>query len=340
MEPFLKLDYNKFNQKNLNKILSKFGNPKKLRILYISTYKPNYTRTDSVLELFKKNKIKFKSVLTGKSKLKYFKAIYNLIKYQKDYDVIFVGFRGQEILPLIKLFSKKPIIFDSFVSIYDTLCFDRKILKPESFIGHLLKSYEIFLCKISKIVLVDTKTHKDYFEKEFNTKNIDYLYVGCNEKIFRPIKIKKRKSEKIVFWYGTKGPLKLQGAEIILKAAKLCEKNKKIKFVLVGPIKQKYQALIKELKISNIKFIDWIPYDKLPKEINKSDLCLGGHFSNINKAKRVIPGKVFQFLACNKPIIIGDNPANKELFKSNKLIYFVKMNDEKALANKILGLLG
>jgi glycosyltransferase involved in cell wall biosynthesis len=335
MKPFLNFDYNKFNQKNLNKILSKFGDPKKLRVLYISTYDPNYTRTETLLGLFKTNKINHRTILPGKGK--YLQAIKQLIKNKKDYDVIFVGFRGQELLPFIRLFTKKPIIFDSFLSLYDTLCFDRKVFKPKSFLGRFLKSYEIFLCKISNTVLVDTKTHKDYFEKEFNKKNIDYLYVGCNTKIFKPTKIQENKSEKIVFWYGYANPL--QGVDVILKSAKILEKNKKIKFKLVGPIKGKYSNLIKKLQLKNMEFIDFIPYNKLPNEINKADICLGGHFSNKDKAKRVIAGKTFQFLACNKPTIIGDNSANRELFKDKGIIHFVKMNNEKALANKILGVM-
>ena len=60
------------------------------------------------------------------------------------------------------------IIFDAFISVYDTLCFDRKKFRSNSIIGKFLKWYDSYLCNISDIVLVDTKTHKKYFEKEFN----------------------------------------------------------------------------------------------------------------------------------------------------------------------------
>lgn len=334
MKPFLKFDYNNFNQKNLNKILSKFGDPKKSRILYLSTYKANYTRTETLLELFKKNKINFKTIFVEGSKIKYFKVIYNLIKYQKSYDIIFVAFRGHEILPFIKLLTRKPIIFDAFVSVYDTLCFDREIFKPNSFIGEFLKWYDKFLCRISKVVLVDTKEHKDYFEKEFDVNNIDYLYVGCNEDLFKPIETKKRESTFVVFWYGSANPL--QGVNTILKSANLLEKNKNVQFRLVGPIREKYSKLIKNLKLGNIEFIDFIPYDKLPVEINKADLCLGGHFSNKDKAKRVIPGKTFQFISCNKPTIVADNPANRELFRETRHLSFIEPGSPEKLASKIL----
>jgi glycosyltransferase involved in cell wall biosynthesis len=330
---YLKFDYEKFNKKNLMKILSKFKDPKKIKILYISTYFPNYTRSETILNLFDKLKIKYKPLLVGKSN--YLKAIYNLIKHQKNYDLVFVAFRGHEILPFIKLFTRKPIIFDAFISVYDTLCFDRKKIKPNSLFGRLLKRYDKYLCKRSDIVLVDTKTHSEYFKKEFNCKNIDYLYVGCNKKLFMPLKIKEKSKKFTVFWYGSSNPL--QGAKVILKTAKKLESKKNVIFKLVGPLRKKYPKLIKKLNLKNVEFIDYIGYKSLPNEINKSDLCLGGHFSKINKAKRVIAGKTFQFLTCNKPTIVGDCKSNRELFDENtKNVYFVKMNNSNYLAKKIL----
>ena len=332
---FLKFDYNQFNQQNLLCILSRFGNPQKLKILYISTYIPNYTRTETLLDLLRKSEIEVVEALVGNSRLKYFKAVYYLLKYQGVCDLILVGFRGQEILPVLKLLSNKPIIFDAFLSIYDTLCFDRRIFKPDSLIGKCLKSCDKFLCRISDIVLVDTKAHKDYFREQFEVENVDYFYLGCNEKLFRPLKADGGKEEFVVFWYGTVRPL--QGIDVILKAAAMLE-DKKVKFKMVGPVRKKYSELIAELKLKNTEFIDRVPYEELPVEISKADVCLGGHFSDIDKAQRVIAGKTFQFLACGKAVIVADNPANMELFRGGTLIHFVKANDPCALADKILEL--
>lgn len=330
------IGYQEFNQNNLNKILKKYGDPKKLKILYLSCYNPNYTRTETLINLFKKNNINYKAVLTGNSKLKYLRLLFNQLKEQKKYDIIFVGFRGQEILPFIKLIARKPIIFDAFVSAYDTLCLDRKLFAPTSLIGRFIKQFDKYTCKISDTILVDTKTHSNFFKKEFKCSNADYLYVGANLDLFKEEKIKNKKYT--VFWYGNCLPL--QGADIILKTAKLLESELKIEFKIVGPVQKKYNNLIKKLNLKNVKFENYIAYKKLPKEINKSSLCLGGHFSNIPKAKRVIAGKTFQFLSCNKPTIVGDCESNRELFDENtKNIYFVEMGDEKNLAKKIMEIL-
>ncbi len=327
------MDYEKFNDKQIFDILSKFGNPRNLKVLYASTYIPNYVRTETILNILQRNRINVKSILTENKKLRYLSALFSIIFESRKYDVIFLAFRSHEVLPVFRFFTQKPIIFDAFVSIYDTLCFDRKIFKPNSIIGRILKCYDSYLCRIANIVLVDTKTHCDYFKKEFNAENISYFYLECNKKLFKPIKLKKDQDKFIVFWYGK--CWSCQGVEVILKAAKILEDDSEIIFRLVGPVRKKYRSLVEDLNSQKIEFIDNIPYERLSLEIAKADLCLGGHFSNFPKAKRVIAGKSFQFIACGKKTILGDNSANRELFNETEDIYFVRMNSEKELAKII-----
>ncbi|HPJ16813.1 MAG TPA: glycosyltransferase [Candidatus Woesebacteria bacterium] len=330
-------DYEVINDHNLKKILTKFNNPKKIG--YFSTYKPNYTRTETLLELFNRNQVQVDKIIPGGGLIRYFKALFQLFQQRNNFDVLVVAFRGHEILPFVRLIFRKKIIYDSFISIYDTLCFDRCIFRPSSLIGKLLKWYDTFLCSISDFVLLDTKTHMNYFIKEFKvSKNkISYLYVGCNKKMFKPMKVKKDTNKFLVFWYGNVLPV--QGVDVILKTAKALETEKNILFRLVGPIRKKYGKLIKELQLTNVEFIDYVPYEKLPQEIAKADLCLGGHFSDLPKAKRVIAGKTFQFLAMNKKTIITNYEANDELLILNPekqlgLCSLVKVEYEKNCLNQ------
>lgn len=329
----LKFDYKQFNRENLLKIVSRFGDPREVSVLYVSTYNPNYTRTQALLGLFERAQIRVKKVLVGGSKLKYPRAVYGLTKCKAGCDLIVVAFRGHEILPILSLFADRPIIFDAFISMYDTLCFERQVLKPNSLAGRFLKAYDRFLCRISDVVLVDTRAHKEYFETEFGARNVEYLYIGCNESMFRPMQVQEQASKFSVLWYGSAIPV--HGIEVILKAAKLLE-GTAIVFRVFGPIRKRYSALTDDLNTNNIEFGGLLSYEKLPIEINRADLCLGGHFSDVNKAKRTIAGKTFEFLACGKPTIVGDSPANRELFEEGGLVHFVKMNDPEALAGKVL----
>lgn len=331
---YLKFDFYKYNLETIKNIIKKFKK-EDCKILYVSTYQLNHTRTETNLELLDMAAVKYKTIRTGNSKIKYLKALYFVFKEKKKYDLIFIAFRGHELLPFIKLITKKPIIFDAFVSIYDTMCFDRAIFKPNSLFGKFFKMCDILVCKFSDVVLVDTKAHQKYFMEEFNVSNVEYLYIGCNRSIFKELKCKNTSDQYQVLWYGSANPT--QGVDVILKAAKLLE-DENIYFTLIGPVKKKYAEIIDEINPLNVEYINYVAYNCLPEIINKSDLCLGGHFSNKNKASRVIPCKTYQSLACNVSTVVADNIANRELFLEKDLVHFVKPGDPTNLASKILEL--
>lgn len=329
------MDYERFNDGQIFNILSRFGNLERIKVLYVSTYYvPGYVRTEAILNILKRNKIQVELILAGNKILRYLRAILEGVSKLRECDVLFLAFRGQEILPFFRLLSRKPIIFDAFVSVYDTLCFDRRIFKPDSIAGKILKWYDIYLCRIANLVLVDTRAHCEYFASEFKAKNVSHLYLEPNRDLFKPVEREKKKNKFTVFWYGNCWPL--QGVEVIIKAAKILESEPEIVFRLVGPVRKKYKDLVANLNSGSIELIDYVPYESLPSEIAKADICLGGHFSDIPKAKRVIAGKSFQFIACARKTILGDNPANRELFGETEDIYFVKMNSEEELAKMIL----
>ena len=58
----------------------------------------------------------------------------------KKYDVIFIGGIPQLIVPVIQFrFRKKVLIIDFFISIYDTLVHDRRMLSPRNPLSRVLK---------------------------------------------------------------------------------------------------------------------------------------------------------------------------------------------------------
>ncbi len=97
--------------------------------------------------------------------------------------------------------------------------------------------------------------------------------------------------------------------------------------------------LTKQLKIKNINFIDWLPFKDLPKKIEESSICIGGHFGKSKKAKRVVSNKSFQIIAMGKPIIISNSPASTSagfIDKQNAML--CPREDYKKLSNIILEL--
>jgi glycosyltransferase involved in cell wall biosynthesis len=251
-----------------------------------------------------------------------------------------VGFFGQPLVPIIRKFTKKPIIFDAFLSAYDTMCFDRKEFKPDSPAGKFFYWLDKHSCENSDKILLDTNAHIDYFVNTFDLQRDKFqrIFVGADDSLFYPREVAREDNRFRVLYYASYLPL--HGTEYVILAAKLLEHNKEIAFKIVGkgPELIKIRQMAQRLGSINVDFVDWIPYQDLPLEIAKADLCLGGHFSDIEKAKRVIAGKTFQFIAMKKPVIVGDCAGNRELFTHKENAFLVNMADAESLADGILEL--
>ena len=311
------------------------------KVLFITTKNLDYIRNTQEINIIKENSREYKII--GSKEKRYPKRIvtvyWNILKTSmKNFDLVFIGFAPQLILPIwnFKL-KKKKIIIDFFISMYDTLVFDRKKIKENSIFAKILKAIDKKTILLADYIISDTKEHGKYFIEEFgaNKNNLNVLYLEADKSIYYEKRIEKPNKVKdkfVVLYFGSILPL--QGVEIVLGAVDILKKEKDIFFYVIGPIQKKYN----KVESDNVKYIDWLSQQELAKYINFSDLCLAGHFNkNINKARRTIPGKAYIYDAMNKKMILGENPANHELFTETKgKYYFVEMGSSEKLAEKIL----
>lgn len=314
-----------------------------MQIVFTSGREPGYPR-NALLKTILAEHFPLKIVTddTRKTLPRYLRLSAKLLKALPygDYDLAFVGFLGQPLMPYVRTLTRKPIVFDAYLSVYDTLCFDRKVYKPRSIMGRLAFWLDRFACDLADYVLLDTQSHVDYFVSEFNLpkEKFSRIFIGCDENIFYPRPEIQPSSPPTILYYGSFLPL--QGIDIILHAAKILEKcHMQFRLIGQGMELERVQKLAADLELSNIIFSPHLPVKKLPTEIASSTICLGGHFGAAQKAHRVIAGKTFQALAMGKPTIVGENPANHELLTHGFDAWFCKMNDPEALADAILSLL-
>jgi glycosyltransferase involved in cell wall biosynthesis len=164
------------------------------------------------------------------------------------------------------------------------------------------------------------------------------VLVGADDEVFHPMGLNPDHDKFVVFFHGTYRPV--QGVDVIIKAAQALAEHKDIVFKIVGrgPEKAGIVRMVADMGLRNVELLEWVPYEELPRQIETSSVCLGGHFSTYDKANRVIAGKTFQYLAMKRPTIVGDNPANRELLEHRKSALMVKPGDHKELADAILEL--
>jgi glycosyltransferase involved in cell wall biosynthesis len=88
--------------------------------------------------------------------------------------------------------------------------------------------------------------------------------------------------------------------------------------------------------LENVTFEDWLPYEKLPARIHQADILLGV-FGTTPKAGRVIPNKVFQSLACGRPVVTRSASAYPEALVAaeNSGLVWTSAGDAQSLADRV-----
>lgn len=310
------------------------------KVLYVATKNSDYIRTSQEIEIVNELGKNVKIIaFSDKSYLTRILKVYAKLftTNVEQYDVIMIGFMAQMVIPIFMWkFRGKCVITDFFISIYDTLVFDRKKIKDKSLVAKVCKWIDKLTIKKSTFILADTKTHGQYFVQELGAKadNIYVCYLKADSHIYYPRMVEKPEEYQdkyIVLYFGSILPV--QGVDIVMETIRNMEAISDIHFIIIGPIGEK----VEKANTDNVTYINWLPQEKLAEYIAFSDLCLAGHFSStVNKAKRTIPGKAYIYQAMGKKMILGDSPANKELFRENQEILFVKMGCSKELQKKIL----
>ena len=321
-------------------IPGKYGNG--MRILFLCGREPGYIRNAMLRNALKRSHdiVEITSTSRSMALRNGSVALRYLFANRRAFDLIVVGFYGQPLMPWVRLWAGAPILFDAYVSTYDTLCFDRRWVRPRSPAGRLAFALDQWSCRWADGLLFDTQAHRDYFVSTFGLPpaKTAVVYVGCDEAHFAPRPASPPAQAFNVFTYASF--LRLHGVEHVLYAAKQLADQKEILLTIAGAGSHlaAMQRQAQELGLQNVRFSGWVPFDQLPGRIAEADLCLGGHFSDVPKAGRVIATKTFQFLAMGKPTIAGDNPANREVMSHRENAYLCPMADPIALASAILEL--
>lgn len=315
-----------------------------MKFLFICGREIDYTRNQVLLRAFSKiGEVETiaESGLTKSLTLRSIRIAFRTFPklFPKSYDLIFVGFYGHLLMIPIGLFGKSPILFDAFVSNYDTLTSDRQRFSPSSIAGRLALFLDRFSCHLANKVLVDTPANAQYFSSTIGVP-INKLYslpVSCNEDIFYPKVSSLSNHPTLILSYSTYLPV--HGVDTIIQAAEIL-KNESLQFRLIGqgPLYDFVYKYSIQKGLKNVDFTPFLSLHSLANEIANADICLGGHFGLSNKADRVIPGKIYQMLAMGKPIIAADSTANKELLRHAESAYLCPAGNPDALARAILDL--
>lgn len=243
-------------------------------------------------------------------------------------------------LKLASLGTGQKLIFDPFISRYNTEVEDRKLYPLRSLRALRAQWRDYSSCQAADYLVFDTLEHKDYFYARYKLdKPFRILRVGVDEQLFRP-----RPSPPPVagascevLFYGTYIPL--HGVDVIVAAAERLKDQRAIKFSLIGDGQEfpRIRARVSAAQLTNVELIGSMPIEALANRIASADLCLG-IFDPGQKAGQVIPNKVVQYAAMQKPFITRSGASIQRDFKHGKSAWLVEPGDPAALADAVVTL--
>lgn len=271
----------------------------------------------------------------------YARLLDGLVRKGAAADIVFVGYLGQlDVLmawPIAKL-RGEPIVWDAFISLYDTVVDDRKMVSPTHPIARALWAWEWLACRAADVVVLDTEAHATWFRSTFDLPRdrTGVVFVGAEADAFAAVEAVAVDEDAAdddvvtVMFYGQFIPL--HGIATIVEAARRSD-TARVKWVLIGSGQEtaKIKAMLDEQPLENLTWIPWVEYPELRAQIAAADICLG-IFGDSDKAGRVIPNKVFQILSVGKPLITRDSAGIRELVDDDDAgIYLVPAADPDAI---------
>jgi glycosyltransferase involved in cell wall biosynthesis len=268
-----------------------------------------------------------------------------LFKVKKHHDVmivtsppLFVGVTGI----ITKIFKRIPMVFE-VRDLWPESAIDTGVLTN----GLLIKAaylVEKLSYKFADKINVLTPAFKKALIEKKNVKENKIIFIpnGADTDIFQPsekenwVRDKYGLRDKFVVTYmGAHGVA--NNLDSILNVAKLCKEYKDIVFLLIGDgmEKKRLQKRAIEENIENVIFIDSQPKKLIPDFCNASDVCTAV-LQKVDTFKTVYPNKVFDYMSCAKPILIGIDGVARELVENSQSGYYVDPDNPADFKEKLL----
>ena len=277
--------------------------------------------------------------------IKSIRSICAIVKY-RSVDTLYVPYPAIHILFLVSFLPKrfKPdhIVVDVFISIYETVVVDRRLLKASSLMARLLKRFERRAFHAANVLITDTPENSAYFADllDVSKSRFNALPLSINETDFKPASYKAEHERPLsVLFIGTLVPLHNIG--LLCEAISQLDQNSSATFTIIGdgqdaPLLE--QFLASHPKNSSIKcewHRAWHDSAQLAKAVVSADLCIG-ILGNAGKSQRVWPFKNYLYLASGKALVTADTSVSARLQTLSGNPAFFEVNTSSSTALTLL----
>jgi glycosyltransferase involved in cell wall biosynthesis len=245
-------------------------------------------------------------------------------------DVVIVGYLGHFDVHLARiLFRRAPIVLDHLVGASDTGRDRRLDGGPRQAILRLIDSAAL---RAADVIVVDTDEHLAALPARHRARAL-VVPVGAPPAWLAAARPHAASDGPLrVVFFGLYTPL--QGTPVIGAAlAKLA--GSPIETTMIGNGQDLAETRSAASANTAVSWRDWVPAAELPSIVAGHDVCLG-IFGTGEKARRVVPNKVFQGAAAGCAIVTSDTVPQRRALGDAALL--VPPGDPEALAAALLRL--
>jgi glycosyltransferase involved in cell wall biosynthesis len=243
-----------------------------------------------------------------------------------------------------RIFGSQGIIAGRKVGVKTLLEMNEPVeMSERSVFFPLIKNWFFYSAKFADKV---TGTHARMF-KGIPIKKQVLIHYGSNPKIFNPKNTDGATAKK----YGLKGKTLFFGTSLqewhcvkkaLLAFAEVQKEFPEAAFILTGEggRKDELKEFAKAQGIRRVFFVGNVDYKKMPHYINASDVCAALYDRNYPPIKKFdyfySPIKVFDAMACGKPVIASGIGNIKEVIKNGKNGFLVNEQTVSEISDAML----
>jgi glycosyltransferase involved in cell wall biosynthesis len=238
-----------------------------------------------------------------------------------------VGYLGHLDIHVARLrFRRATLVLDHLVALGDTVR-DRGLARRG--LGGALDLVDRAALRAADVVLVDTEEHALALAAADRSKAV-VVPVGAPSSWFeaRPSEPSVADELTVVF-FGLFTPL--QGAPVIASALRSIP-DVPLRCTMIGTGQDLETARQIIGDDDRVSWTDWVDADHLPDVVARHDVCLG-IFGDTEKARRVVPNKVYQGAAAGCALVTSDTPPQRRLLRDRAVL--VPPGDARALGDAL-----
>ena len=216
---------------------------------------------------------------------------------------------------------------------------------------YMVDRIERFMLPRADRFIVVTERLKQTLQTDYGVPESKIVVIpnGANTELFKPMPSDRAKAElnlnnshDYVCFVGSLW--RAQGVEYLIKSSPLIlEELPNTKFLIVGDGQLKAELINLAENIGVLdKFIftGMVPYKQVPLYVNACDVCISPQARDFrNERTGVSPLKLCEYMACGKPVVVGDLEGNRDLILESNAGYVVQAEDPAQLSSAIIKLL-